>query len=165
MATTTATVDASLMRRSVLPGRSVASKASRWIGYRLAAMPEGKAADQPDPCENRAAGGVAEWTNASVLKTDVGQPTVGSNPTPSASLAVRTGRRYTPRFVARLASTSDPGSRRRAFGWPLGAPTTAWQVVADLLLPEDAVRGSCSLAARGHSSTSAVGLHARARVG
>ena len=27
---------------------------------------------------------MAEWTNAVVLKTAVGQPTVGSNPTPSA---------------------------------------------------------------------------------
>jgi hypothetical protein len=30
-------------------------------------------------------GGVAERLKASVLKTDVGQPTVGSNPTPSAN--------------------------------------------------------------------------------
>ncbi len=29
-------------------------------------------------------GGVAEWTIAAVLKTAVGKPTVGSNPTPSA---------------------------------------------------------------------------------
>ena len=29
-------------------------------------------------------GGVAEWSKAAVLKTAVGQPTVGSNPTPSA---------------------------------------------------------------------------------
>ncbi len=29
-------------------------------------------------------GGMAEWTKALVLKTSVGQPTVGSNPTPSA---------------------------------------------------------------------------------
>ena len=29
-------------------------------------------------------GGVAEWSNAPVLKTDVAQVTVGSNPTPSA---------------------------------------------------------------------------------
>jgi len=33
---------------------------------------------------NTQAGGVAEWSIASVLKTEVGQPTVGSNPTPSA---------------------------------------------------------------------------------
>jgi hypothetical protein len=32
-------------------------------------------------------GGVAERTNAAVLKTAVGQPTVGSNPTPSATPA------------------------------------------------------------------------------
>ncbi len=32
-------------------------------------------------------GGVAEWSNAPVLKTDVPQGTVGSNPTPSAILA------------------------------------------------------------------------------
>ena len=31
-------------------------------------------------------GGVAEWSIASVLKTEVGQLTVGSNPTPSALL-------------------------------------------------------------------------------
>jgi hypothetical protein len=37
------------------------------------------------PCRRR--GGVAERTNAAVLKTAVGQPTVGSNPTPSARLA------------------------------------------------------------------------------
>jgi hypothetical protein len=39
-------------------------------------------------------GGVAEWSIASVLKTEVGKLTVGSNPTPSASLALgpaRTG--------------------------------------------------------------------------
>ena len=30
-------------------------------------------------------GGMAEWTKAAVLKTAVGQPTGGSNPSPSAS--------------------------------------------------------------------------------
>ncbi len=29
-------------------------------------------------------GGMAEWTKAAVLKTAVGQPTGGSNPSPSA---------------------------------------------------------------------------------
>jgi hypothetical protein len=33
-------------------------------------------------------GGVAEWSNALVLKTSVGQLTVGSNPTPSATLII-----------------------------------------------------------------------------
>ncbi len=37
------------------------------------------------PTPESVSGGVAEWTNAAVLKTAVGQPTVGSNPTPSAT--------------------------------------------------------------------------------
>ncbi len=37
------------------------------------------------PLRNQDTGGVAEWSIASVLKTEVGQPTVGSNPTPSAN--------------------------------------------------------------------------------
>ena len=34
-------------------------------------------------CPASAPGGVAEWSIASVLKTEVGKLTVGSNPTPS----------------------------------------------------------------------------------
>jgi hypothetical protein len=34
-------------------------------------------------------GGMAEWFKAPVLKTGVGQPTVGSNPSPSAELSGR----------------------------------------------------------------------------
>jgi hypothetical protein len=35
-------------------------------------------------------GGVAEWLKAAVLKTAVGQPTGGSNPSPSAMLRTLT---------------------------------------------------------------------------
>ncbi len=41
---------------------------------------------KPQMIEDQTNGGVAEWSIASVLKTEVGKLTVGSNPTPSASL-------------------------------------------------------------------------------
>jgi len=43
----------------------------------------------PPLCHGIIQGGVVERFMAAVLKTAVGQPTVGSNPTPSAILATR----------------------------------------------------------------------------
>src|SRR5688500_18782486 len=48
--------------------------------------PPGPSCGGREPCySDPGRGGVAEWTNAPVLKTGVVQATVGSNPTPSAT--------------------------------------------------------------------------------
>jgi hypothetical protein len=64
------------------------------------------------------AGEVAEWSNAAVLKTAVGQPTVGSNPTLSAILRFRAGsfewqaNEKTREAKNALRSFSEEGPRR-----------------------------------------------------
>src|SRR5688500_5529646 len=70
--------------------------------------PDRREVDDTIPWRPR--GGVAEWTNASVLKTDVGQPTVGSNPTPSAR---------EPRLVCAALIVTDARSARSLADAPL----------------------------------------------
>lgn len=58
---------------------------SRSLGKRVRVKPS-EVRILPIPLRDRAAGRVAEWTNALVSKTSVPRGTVGSNPTPSVSI-------------------------------------------------------------------------------
>jgi hypothetical protein len=58
-------------------------------------------------------GGVVEWSIAPVLKTGVGKPTVGSNPTPSANTPARYSRAGVMAFPGGREPLRSTGFERR----------------------------------------------------